>query len=156
MPHRLSTLQRLLGFIESYEPDTDSCIKWIRYKNPAGYGQLRVENVAWLAHRYVYTQLHGNIPPGLVIMHTCDNPACVNPRHLQLGTHGQNVRDKEAKGRGNAGERNGQAKLSQDEITRIRDLHATGEYSFAELGRIYEVHRSCIFKIVNKLHWKKS
>ena len=130
------------------------CWEWQGCRTPAGYGQVRVNNLLWLAHRYAYASCVASIPEDLIIMHACDNPACVRPSHLRLGTHRQNMLDKEAKGHGNAGAANGQAKLSAVDVETIRELFARGT-SQAELGRMYKVNRSCIWKIVHRTHWSK-
>lgn len=65
-----------------------------------GYGQKRLGNRRrQLAHRWTWEQAHGPIPPGLVVMHTCDNPSCVEITHLRLGTQRENLADRDAKGR---------------------------------------------------------
>lgn len=130
----------------------DDCWEWKAYRTPEGYGQIRVNWKLWLSHRYMWTLLWGDIPEGLVIMHQCDNPCCVNPKHLLLGTHLNNVQDKEAKGRGNAGAANGMAKLSDADVEVIRELYHIDNLSQAEIGRRYGVNRSCICKIVNNTH----
>lgn len=150
----LANIPRIQGKYKLSE-DPDKCAIWTAYKNPAGYGQVRVNMVGWLAHRYVFTQCFGEIPEGLVVMHICDNPACIHPGHLTVGTHGDNVRDKEAKGRGNQGSRNGHAKFTDKEILEIRAAYTGKRGELAALGRKYDVHRSCIYKIVNHHHWTK-
>src|SRR5262245_48011177 len=81
----------------------DDCWEWnaSRFKN--GYGQFGIdkEHRSVLAHRYGYQLEVGPVPPGLNVLHTCDNPPCQNPRHWFLGTHKDNTEDKERKGRGN-------------------------------------------------------
>lgn len=130
------------------------CWEWNAYRNPAGYGEVRVNYRLWLAHRYSYHCNTGDIPEGLVIMHTCDNPACINPEHLLLGTHAHNNADTNAKGRGNQGGRNGQSKLSQQQVQDIRRRVAEGEKSI-RLSEEFRVNRSCISKIVNQSSWKE-
>ena len=154
MPLRLLRIPEILG---KYVPSLTKpeCLEWTAYKNPAGYGQIRVDWKGWLVHRFVYTRLFGEIPDGLIIMHTCDNPACINPAHLELGTHMHNVRDKEAKGRGNQGPQNGQAKLTEDDVRQIREAYTGARGELAALGRRFGAHRSCIHKIVNHTHWSK-
>jgi hypothetical protein len=80
--------------------DPDKCWVWEGYKIPTGYGQIGHEGRPLYAHRVAYTVSRGPIPPGLNVMHTCDTPACCNPRHLKLGTRQDNIRDMYAKGRG--------------------------------------------------------
>ena len=75
------------------------CWNWTAYKNNEGYGRLRAGGEKVLAHRLSYSIFKGEIAEGLFVCHTCDNPACINPEHLFLGTHQDNVSDCVAKGR---------------------------------------------------------
>ena len=87
---------------------TDGCWKWSGCKDPNGYGRHAVEHSKqMLAHRYSYVLHVGPIPPGVCVLHRCDNPECTNPVHLFLGTQSDNQADKVAKGRQAAGKRNG-------------------------------------------------
>lgn len=94
------------------EPNT-GCVLWLGNHNAAGYGRFGMEPSPSakrglknrLAHRYSYATFRGPIPESLCVLHRCDTPACVNPDHLFLGTHADNVSDKEKKGRGTGGAR---------------------------------------------------
>lgn len=129
------------------------CWEWQGSISSSGYGDLCVDGQHLLVHRYVYSSLFGEIPKGLVIWHTCDNRKCCNPYHLRLGTHFQNIMDKEMKGRGNRGERNGMSKLTRDMVESIRTDFIRGNTQ-AALARQYNVNRSCIWKVVHGTHWR--
>jgi hypothetical protein len=102
------------------------CWEWSGAKNKRGYGRLTVHGSWWAAHRYAYSAFVGPIPPGLLVLHRCDNPSCVNTAHLFLGTQKDNMRDMAEKGRWNGailpGERNGRAVLTAATVGRARSL----------------------------------
>lgn len=79
---------------------SEDCLEWTGNRGSSGYGQIRVEGRMWSVHRLVWALHHGPIPSGLVVMHGCDNPACVDIDHLLLGTQRANVLDRQRKGRG--------------------------------------------------------
>lgn len=107
---------------------SDGCWLWDGRKNGNTYATIRVGSNGEKAHRFSYEIAYGPIPPGLVVMHKCDTPACVRPDHLELGTQGDNNRDREKKNRGNHafGERNGSAKLTQEISDKIRERFNSG------------------------------
>lgn len=78
----------------------DDCWLWTGSADRDGYGRQRVGNRPRLAHRVSYALEHGDIPKGLLILHRCDTPACVNPAHLRAGTQQENMAERDAKGRG--------------------------------------------------------
>lgn len=80
--------------------DPDSCWNWVAGKNLDGYGRFRWLKVKKQAHHVAYYLQHREWPTYL--LHECDNPACCNPAHLKQGTHLENVRDRDSKGRGRA------------------------------------------------------
>ncbi|HEV2540221.1 MAG TPA: HNH endonuclease [Frateuria sp.] len=106
-------------------PGWPTCVVSPYAKNAAGYGVKRVGGTLHRHHRLVYAESRGvsiDSLRGLEVMHLCDNPACVNPCHLQLGTHTDNMRDMFAKGRRVAavGESNGRARLTEAQVKEIR------------------------------------
>jgi hypothetical protein len=82
--------------------DDDSCWEWLRAKDPNGYGKIGVggKSDGWqFTHRVAYELQIGPIPPGMDVLHTCDNPGCVRGKHLFLGTQSTNMQDMASKGR---------------------------------------------------------
>ncbi len=87
-------------FSDAYVPEPNSgCWLWIRSTNINGYGQAYVNKAKLMAHRYAWQLFKGEIPKGIQVLHSCDTPSCVNPEHLYLGTHHDNMRDRKEKGR---------------------------------------------------------
>lgn len=92
-----------LSLLERFErkfSKAGGCWEWTNYKNKKGYGQIMVSRGVYkLAHRISYEFYIGDIPSGLFVCHKCDNPSCVNPEHLFIGTHDDNMLDMTKKGR---------------------------------------------------------
>lgn len=130
----------------------DECWPWFAYRNPKGYGRsfVRVDGQVYVVpHRASWAIHHG--PPGcLHVLHHCDNPPCVNPKHLFLGTNEDNVRDRVAKGRTQKGHKHFKSHLTDADVRAIR---ASSE-SKAELGRKYGVTRATIAAILKRVTWK--
>lgn len=105
----------------------NECWEWTAARSTTGYGNYREHYVQYGAHRYAYIDAVGEIPPGMVVRHTCDNRGCVNPRHLELGTYADNNRDTVKRGRSLTGERNHAAKLTEAKVKEARERAAQGE-----------------------------
>jgi HNH endonuclease len=84
---------------------SENCWEWQGVKNGDGYGQFKRDGQMVPAHRIAFELIHGEIPNGLYVLHQCDNPPCVKPSHLYLGTQFDNMRDMFQKGRDNPGGR---------------------------------------------------
>jgi hypothetical protein len=82
--------------------DTERCWEWQGTKTKFGHGLIGIQGKRWLVHRYVYQEMVGPLTNGLAILHSCDNPPCVNPRHLEEGTRTKNQQDMQARGRSRA------------------------------------------------------
>ena len=139
--------------------ETDAgCWEWKRSRHKTGYGQLTYRRKLWKAHRAAYAVWVGDIPADMHVCHTCDNPPCINPDHLFLGTNAENHQDKWRKGRHVypvlPGEMSPSAKLSADDVRDIRKALEAGEISGAGLGRLYGVSKVAISKIKKGETWK--
>ena len=152
-------------FLGKCIPEPNSgCWLWLGAMSTSGYGNLRVDG-RWLkAHRYAYELFCGAIPPeldgedvrGPCVIHSCDMPLCVNPDHLRIGTHVQNMHDKRERDRFVSnplyGEEHQNSKLKADDIPLVRRLRAEG-VSYVELGRRFGVHRTTIRDVINGNTW---
>ncbi len=130
------------------------CWEWTAATNLQGYGVFRVDGKNILAHRFVYSRVCEEIPEGMHICHHCDNPLCVKPSHLFMGTHNDNMQDAITKGRiDNRGEGNGRSKLCDDDVREIRRLHSLG-IEQKVICEMWEVRDSMISRIVNRKNWR--
>lgn len=104
-------------------PDNNKCEIWTGQRNRQGYGRIKIKRRRYTASRVAWIIAHGPIPDGMFVLHKCDNPPCVNAvDHMFLGTHLDNARDRDAKGRTaiRQGEKNAASKLSSGQILAIR------------------------------------
>lgn len=146
----------------SFVKKTDGCWIWSG-ANVAGYGALSVpEGMERRAHRFSWVLHYGAIQQGLDVLHRCDNPPCVRPDHLFLGTALDNARDMASKGRSGAtkhpekisrGESRPASKLTEKDVVNIRRLHADGKTQ-KEIAQKYNVTSALISGIVRKVGWK--
>ena len=134
----------------------NECWPWVGRRDDDGYGEIKVMGRTEKAHRIAYMLTKGPIPTDMDVCHSCDEPPCQNPRHLWPGTALANARDRESKGRGNTqrGERNGNAKLTEDNVREIRRLSDTG-HSRREIATIMGVSPAHIGNILNGKRWKE-
>lgn len=132
--------------------ETD-CWEWQRGLFSNGYGQITINKKNTLAHRASYEEFVGSIPEGILVLHKCDNPICINPDHLFLGTNQDNMTDMVNKGRSARGEKNGRAKLTESEVAFIRRKLSEGKDAF-DLSEQFNVSLSTIGKIQSYQTWK--
>ena len=130
----------------------DECWEWTGTKKGEGYGQIWVSRKRYGAHRLCHTITKGPIPEGLCVLHSCDNPICVNPAHLRAGTQAENMMDMVSRNRHSKG--GVHPKLTQKLADEIREHSACGPFSHSEAARRLGVKRKCIDAIVNGTSWK--
>lgn len=124
---------------------------------PAGYGHPTIDGEQVLLHRWISEQIDGPLPPGVQVLHHCDNPPCFVYEHLFRGTHGDNMRDKVAKGRtgdvSRPGSRNGRAKLTEDQVREIRKLAAEG-VPLATLALSFGITHPHACDVIARRRWR--
>lgn len=132
------------------------CWEWIAHTDFCRYGSFgfRMKNLS--AHRFAWILTFGKIPTGIHVLHTCDNPSCCNPKHLFLGTHQDNMTDRNNKGRGkggsNKGEKNPRSRFKTKDIFKIRKMLKKG-YKQKEVALIFKTSQAVISGIKTKKYW---
>ena len=139
---------------------TDGCWEWTG-GGVRGYGRYWFNGKQVQSHRYSYT-LHHPLTIDLLdghreicVCHRCDNPKCVNPAHLFLGSHADNVKDKEAKGRGNQakGEKQGASKITEAQVREIRNKYANGGITQQQLALEYGITHTTVHSLIRRKTW---
>ena len=135
---------------------TNGCWLWLDVPDAYGYGIFFIWPQNKKAHRISWEIHNGAIPAQLHVLHSCDNPLCVNPQHLFLGTQADNNRDCIAKGRHRAskGEDNGYSKLTTLQVLEIRKMYKTGLYTQQSLAVRFKIHTAHVHSIVVGKRWK--
>lgn len=153
IPRRLGRPETPLyvRFTNNYEIDRISgCWEWTSNKCRDGYGKTSIRSKEIRAHRASWIMYCGPIPDGLCVCHTCDNPGCVNPGHLFLGTVGENNSDRSRKGRSVSGN----VRFSQEDVISMRKMHASG-MSYSAIGRLFGTCAQTVRRIVLRITWSK-
>jgi HNH endonuclease len=159
------TIARFWSKVERGGPD--DCWPWRGGRDKDGYGHFTVNRPlpgkGYRAHRLAFSLSVRAVPAELQVLHKCDNPPCCNPKHLFVGTQGDNIRDCVAKGRYvncamrspqllPRGERQWNSKLTTDNILQMRDMVASGQRLHA-VGRIFGVTKNTVQRIVSGRQW---
>ena len=155
--HGLSEYDRFMAYANSGAPA--ECWEWSGSRQTQGgkkwHGQWRNKaGQIELAHRAAWRLLRGEIPTGMFVLHRCDNPACVNPSHLFMGSQSDNARDMWSKRRANPGtsigEDHGMSKLTKTDVLAIRASTSSG----VDLARQYGITPSTVVDIRKRRTWK--
>ena len=127
----------------------DECWAWIGTVDRYGYGKIHLHRKTPIqkAHRVSWGVHNGPIPEGMCVLHHCDNPGCVNPAHLFLGTHGDNARDREMKHRGNHG------KLNRQQALEVYKLSTQAILTQREIGQRYGIDGNTVSDIKLGITW---
>lgn len=133
----------------------NACWIWKGHRNHKNYGIAHWNKKTERAHRVAWILSYGEIPGGLWVLHKCDNPTCVNPKHLFLGTSQDNVNDRTRKNHSahNAwfGEKNPACKLSDKQVAEIRQRYAGGKESQNKLAKAFQVSQGLVWRIIHHL-----
>lgn len=128
------------------------CWVWAYGKTTAGYGEFTFSSMLFYTHRIMWEEIHDKIPNGMCVLHNCDNPPCINPNHLFLGTKGDNTKDMLSKDRHPKGEDCNYAKLTVNNVKDIRQLLSKGIYQ-KDIANLYGVSRLTISNIRTGRTW---
>lgn len=133
-----------------------ACKIFTGYHDRCGYGNTGRQpgGRSRLAHRVAWEEIHGSVPAGMCVCHACDVRDCINVEHLFLGTHADNMADRDAKGRGSIpdsrGSKHGRAKLNENDVRAIR----TDSRFNSTIAREYGITRGAVSHIKNRTRWK--
>lgn len=144
--------ERLLPKVNTQNPS--DCWEWGGARDRRGYGRLNILGKTALAHRISWEAFRGPIPDGLHVCHSCDNPPCINPAHLFLGTDRDNIRDAAAKNRlapsRARGEMHRKARLTEEDVRAIRG----SAESNGQLAERYKVSKGAIKGVRTRKNWR--
>lgn len=130
--------------------EESGCIRFTGHLDGEGYGRIMVARVKYMAHRLSYSLNKGPIPDGYVVRHKCDNPSCINPEHLEVGTQADNIADKVSRGRQARGSGAGRAILTEESVREIR----SSPLKVSELSTLYGVSVVSIRNILRRKTWQ--
>ena len=141
--------------LSNYIPITEcGCWFWQGKWSDEGYGICRLGREYAYAHRVFFAAHKGPLVVGMHVLHKCDTPACVNPDHLFLGTHSQNMADQKTKDRHAKGERNANSILTDADVLRFRLNGLAGERNFKRVAKEFGVSHHTIRDAVVGRNWK--
>lgn len=162
-------------FSKAKHNETTGCMEWTGCCSGDGYGAFKIRGRQHGAHRLAFALMAGPLPPDMCVCHRCDNPVCINPAHLFVGSHQDNQQDKMAKGRSNLptgeqhwthwkpqrisrGERHGSSKIKDAHVDEIRSLYRSGALKQKAIASIYGISVSRVSQLVIgiKSNWHSS
>ena len=136
-----------------YEIDENGCWNCVSHScDSGGYPKVSYKNKMYKMNRFVYNFYYKDLNDGSCIMHSCDNPKCINPNHLKQGTHKDNMEDMVNKKRQPRGFKNGKSKLIESDVLNIVELY-NKNINIKEIANIYNISVRCVKSIVNGERW---
>lgn len=149
-----TTEDRFWAKVKKAEPEL--CWAWIAGTLNTGYGRFVKDGRKCLAHRVAWEYTYGPIPKKMFVCHHCDNKNCVNPGHLYLGTNGTNIRDYFSKGNAfvRRGEDSRMSKINNETVLKIRELHATGKYTYEQVARLANTSLGIVKGVLSGKTWR--
>lgn len=153
--HLVSDDDFTVRFMRYVNKSENGCWEWTGGVSRLGYARINFKGKTREANRIAYQLFKGDIPSGKCVCHNCDNRLCVNPDHLWLGTHKENMDDMFAKGRYKvlSGETNGSSKLTESQVLEIRKLKAEG-FRAQVIADQFNTSRTYVNQIVRRDVWK--
>lgn len=133
----------------------NACWLWRGYRHRNGHGQLKITAISkapLFAHRLAYQLVHRVNVAQFVVRHMCDNPPCVNPKHLELGTQKENMRDMKLRNRAAFGERNGRAIVTEIDVKRIREMPI--DRTNRAIAKEFGLSDAAVRSIRKRITWK--
>lgn len=142
-------------FLTHIRKTKNGCWEWMGSRDSKNYGRIRLDDQINLAHRVAWVIFFDEIPKNKCICHKCDNPPCCNPHHLFIGTLKDNSQDCINKNRRHdqRGEKHHLAKLTEQDVIKIRKRRNTGEY-LDSIANDFNVTKSMIWCIIANKNWK--
>lgn len=134
--------------------DADECWEWQGAITKRGYGNFRYKNSPVYTHRVAWQLTNGFIPDGKYILHNCDNPKCVNPKHLRVGTQQDNVTDMVKRNRNAKGQKNGMAKLTDEIVLKIIQLWNNSKLTAPQIAKVMGTTKGTIHGIAHREIWR--
>jgi len=131
------------------------CWEWLGHYGDGRYGYLSVGGKSVRAHRWLFALLHGAVADDEVVRHKCDNPRCVNPTHLEIGTYADNTRDKFDRGRApnRQGSKHPLARMTEADVVALRKAAELGE-THEQLAARFGLSRAHVGKITRRENWR--
>jgi len=138
--------------VDCCEPD--ECWEWQGVKQNGGYGRVNISATTRYAHRVAWELANNMSADDVTVRHSCDNPGCVNPVHLDAGTDSENLTDAYERGRRAKGEKHHNSKLTEADVVEIRSRYDEGGCSYRSLAEDYPVSSGAIAQIINRETWR--